>query len=212
MARLFHSDSIVSERDLTSGTNHRSPFSSKVARNSHGRERLERVPTSIFRFRKMILSTISDVQNGEKEREGEGNPPGNACHVAAQRVRVKFERGILATPPTYFITLSTSPGVRPAILEIVEEESLPDLGRQRPFSLRQIRGNNVGRSSVTDGGGNELISSSILFPSLYFSESVYSTPWTGGMEIENSPEKGQIECFRLVESIDFSSMSRVCNG
>lgn len=212
MARLFHSDSIVSERDLTSGTNHRSPFSSKVARNSHGRERLERVPTSIFRFRKMILSTISDVQNGEKEREGEGNPPGNACHVAAQRVRVKFERGILATPPTYFITLSTSPGVRPAILEIVEEEDLLDLGRQRPFSHRQIRGNNVGRSGVTGGGGNESISSPILFPSLYFSESVYPTPWTGGMEIENSPEKGQIECFRLVESIDFSSMSRVCNG
>lgn len=75
MARLFHSDSIVSERDLTSGTNHRSPFSSKVARNSHGRERLERVPTSIFRFRKMILSTISDVQNGEKEIEG-GKSPG----------------------------------------------------------------------------------------------------------------------------------------
>lgn len=190
MARLFHSDSIVSERDLTSGTNHRSPFSSKVARNSHGRERLERVPTSIFR--KMILSTISDVQNGEKEREREGNPPGNACHVAAQRVRVKFERGILATPPTYFITLSTSPGVQPAILEIVEEESLPDLGRQRPFSLRQIRGNNVGRSGVTGGSGNESISSPILFPSLYFSESVYPTPWIGGgWKSKIRPKKGR---------------------
>lgn len=190
MARLFHSDSIVSERDLTSGTNHRSPFSSKVARNSHGRERLERVPTSIFR--KMILSTISDVQNGEKEREREGNPPGNACHVAAQCVRVKFERGILATPPTYFITLSTSSGVQPAILEIVEEEDLPDLDRQRPFSHRQIRGNNVGRSGVTGGSGNESISSPILFPSLYFSESVYPTPWIGGgWKSKIRPKKGR---------------------
>lgn len=130
-------------------------------------------------------------ERGEREG-GEGNPPGNACHVAAQRVRVKFERGILATPPTYFITLSTSSGVQPAILEIVEEEDLPDLDRQRPFSHRQIRGNNVGRSGVTGGSGNESISSPILFSSLYFSESVYPTPWIGGgWKSKIRPKKGR---------------------
>lgn len=49
-----------------------------------GTRELERVPTSIFRFRKMILSTISDVGlvnvQREREREGKGTKsPGETC-------------------------------------------------------------------------------------------------------------------------------------